>query len=183
MKGEAQKSFVCEAVRAVLGILLKENFFDITTTCYRDVLPAAGEDRYTYEADAGSGLGTIAVVVRDVIAHSPRPLWEVIDVLFTVITGFPCTVSIDLVNFGTRFGTYADYAEQASVWVNIFVRSQAAQMHSTVSFGNAKAGRRWKQCMSSKMAYVDKLRLQEGRLSANLQIVLTYRNWTKHISC
>ncbi len=114
VEGEAQKSIVCEAMRSALDILLKENVFDITTVRRVDVSLTAAEGRYAYEPDIGSSLGTIAVVVRDVIAHSPRPLWEVIDILFTVITGFPCIVDVDWVNSDRYFGEGWDYAESAS---------------------------------------------------------------------
>ncbi len=57
--------------------------------------------------------------------------------------------------------------------MNIFVGYQARRISKVTSFRNAKPGLRWKLSMVRKMAYVDKLRLREGRLSANLQIVRT----------
>ncbi len=111
--------------------------------------------------------------MRDVIALSPRPLLEVIDILFTVITGFPCIVDADWVNSDRYSGEGRDYAERASWWVNIFVGYQVRRVLKVTRFRNTKPGLRWTRSMVRKMAYVDKLRLQEGRLSANLQIVRT----------
>ncbi len=172
-EGDAQKSIVCEAMRAALGILLEENVFDISTTHYLDVSRAAADDRYAYEPDATYRLGTIATIVQDVFAHSPRPLWEVIDILSTAITGFPCIVDVDLMNSDRHFGAYSDYNRNASFWVNILVGFQARQIRDVIFNRNAKPGLRWKMCMRTKMAYVDKLRQQEGGLFASLEILRT----------
>ncbi len=146
-EGEAQKSFVCEAVLSALAILLKENAFHITTTRCVEISRAAAEGSYAYEPDAASSLGTIAVVVRDVLAHSSRPLWEVIDILFTVITGFPCIVDRDLMISDRHFGTYSDYAKRVSWWVKVFVGFQVRRIINITAFRNAKPVRRWKQSM------------------------------------
>ncbi len=96
-----------------------------------------------------------------------------IDILFTVITGFPCIVDVDLVKLSGCFGTYSDYTKNISFWVKYPVVLQTPQIVSVTTFHNPKPGLRWKESSLNKMAYVDKLCLQEGRLSANLQIVLT----------
>lgn len=168
---QVQTSIFCEATRSALDVALEQNLFRAPISRLHEIRTAALHSTYVYNRELPSELGEVAFVIRDVFMHSSQSIQQLIDMLFTSITGFPCVFDAALIEAETYFPLFNNYEDKVSFWMNQFLAQLAIQMTLITLTRNAKPCLRWKSCLMLKMGYVERLRKEQGSILVNWDVI------------